>query len=283
MTALHLAVLLFGAAGLFGKLVPLPAVTLVLGRVIFASLSLGLLLGFRGTPLLPDSRREALRLFVPGALLTLHWVAFFRAIQLSTVAVGLLTFATFPIFTAFLEPRLGGDDFRWRDAAAALVTFAGVALVVPRFDLAAAATRGALWGVGSGLSFAFLSIVNRRLVQRRSSLVVAFHQDLVAAVLLVPTLVWIHPSPSPRDLVLLVLLGTVFTALAHSLFIRGLRTVEARTASIVTTLEPLYGILLAALLLGEVPGPRILAGGGLILAATAWVTLRTPPTPVSPG
>ena len=274
LAALHLSVLLFGAAGLFGKLLELHPVGIVLGRVVFASLFLGILLRARGTSLGLQRRRDAAGLVGLGVLLAAHWVTFFHAIQLSSVAVGLLTFSTFPIFTAVLEPVLLKERWSHGDALAALVTFAGVALVVPELEWGNTLTRGAFWGVMSGLTFALLSIANRGYVRRYPALVLAFHQDLWAMVALLPFLAVVEVVPGGRDLLLLALLGVVFTAGAHSLFIHGLRDVRARTASVIATLEPVYGIAFALLLLGEVPAPRTLAGGAVILAAAAWVSLK---------
>lgn len=274
LAALHSSVLLFGAAGLFGKLLDMHPVAIVLGRVVFASLALGVLLRIRGVPLGLDRRRDAAGLVGLGVLLAVHWATFFHSIQLSSVAVGLLTFSTFPVFTAFLEPLLLRDRWSWGDVAAALVTFAGVALVAPELDWSNDFTRGAAWGVVSGLTFALLSVANRSYVRRYPALVLAFHQDLWAMVALLPLLPLLGPVPDAGDVALLVLLGVVFTAGAHSLFIHGLREVRARTASVIATLEPVYGILFAALLLGEFPGVRTLIGGGVILGAAAWVSLR---------
>ena len=67
-------------------------------------------------------------------------------------------------------------------------------------------------------------------------------------------------------------LGVVFTAGAHTLFIEGLRSVRAQTAAVISSLEPVYGIVLAALFLGEVPAVRTLAGGLVILAAALAAT-----------
>src|SRR5271157_3661450 len=89
LLGLHGAVLLFGFAGLFGKWLSLPPVTIVFGRAAVASVALALLLprsGERGG--LP--RRFEWNLVASGALLALHWVAFFQAIQMANVAVGLL-------------------------------------------------------------------------------------------------------------------------------------------------------------------------------------------------
>lgn len=70
------------------------------------------------------------------------------------------------------------------------------------------------------------------------------------------------------------MLGVFGTAAAHTLFISGLKRVRVRTASIISTLEPVYGIALAALFLKESPAPRTLAGGALILTAALVITAR---------
>lgn len=80
-----------------------------------------------------------------------------------------------------------------------------------------------------------------------------------------------------------MLLGVVFTGLSHSLFIDGLKSVSAKTASIITTLEPVYGIAAAALLLGEVPGIRMIAGGAVILGAAAYETVIARGSGIPPG
>lgn len=272
LPALHLAVLLFGAAGLFGKLLTLHASTIVLGRVLFAALVLGGVLRARGEPLMPSSRRDLAGFVGLGLLLAFHWVAFFRAIQLSSVAVGLVTYSTFPVFVALLEPALLGERWRWRDLAAAALTLVGVTLVVPGFDWGSAMTRGAFWGVVAGLTFALLSLANRGYGRRYGALTLTFHQVAWATLALLPLAGGELLGAGMRDLLLLVLLGVVFTALAHGLFVFALAHVRARVASVVAALEPVYGIVLAAAFLGETPSGATLLGGGLILATAAWVS-----------
>lgn len=274
LLALHLSVLLFGVAGLFGKLVLLPPLIIVLGRVAFASAALGSILFVGRRSLRLRDRRDAFGLVGLGVLLAVHWVTFFHSIQLSNVAIGLLTYSTFPIFTAFLEPLLLRERWSWPDGIAAAVTFTGVALVVPELDWANTLTRGAFWGVVSGLTFALLSIANRGFVRRYDPLVLAFHQDFWATLVLLPSIAVLNAVPGRGDMLLLLLLGVVFTALAHGLFIRGLRDVRARTASVIATLEPVYGIGFAIVLLGEAPAPRTLLGGVVILGAAGYVTIR---------
>jgi drug/metabolite transporter (DMT)-like permease len=104
---------------------------------------------------------------------------------------------------------------------------------------------------------------NRRLAAGRPPIDIAFGHNLWAAVTLLPAFAW---SGEPggigaREIALLLVLGIACTALAHTLFIAVLAGVTAHTAAAVAALEPVYGIVLAALLLGELPGVRTLAGG----------------------
>lgn len=272
---IHLATLLFGVAGLFGKLVPLSPVGIVFGRVVFAALFLWALLLAGGRRVTLASRRDYGLLALQGVILAVHWGTFFTAIQVSSVAVGLLTFASFPVFTTLLEPWFEKRSFRWPSLVPALWTLGGVALVVPRFQPGDAVFEGALWGLASGLSFAVLSLLNRRFGKRYHGAVISFWQDTAAAVVLLPVL-FVSPQPIPTltDLGLLALLGVLFTGVSHTLFIQGMRSVSARRASIIASLEPVYGILAASLLLGEVPSARALVGGAVILSAALWVTRR---------
>ena len=286
LAAVHLAVLLFGAAGLFGKLIALPATLIVLGRVVFASLTLGLLLRWRadrggaaaeGVPARTRSLRDRAGLAGLGLLLAVHWVTFFHAIQVSSVAVGLLTFATFPVFTAILEPLLPGERFDGRALVAAVATVVGVSLVVPAPDPSNPVTRGALWGVISGLTFAVLALANRGWVRRESALRLAFHQDVWAMVFLLPLAGAAGRWPTPEEWGLLLVLGVVFTAGAHGLFIHGLKEITAGRAAVITSLEPVYGVALAVVLLGERPTPRTLVGGAVVLVAATWVSRSESP------
>jgi len=271
---IHLAVFLFGFPGLFGKWLALSPAVIVFGRVVFAALALGAVLGLSRRSVRVSPPRDALLLAACGLILAAHWTMFFKSIQVSSVAVGLLAYASFPVFTVFLEPLLLRERWDPRSLVCALLCVVGVALIVPRLDASDAVFQGVLWGLGSGLTFSFLSILNRVLASRHSSLAVAFYQDLFAALFLLPAVAGTALAVSPRDLALIVVLGVVCTAAAHTLFIDGMKHVRAGTASILSTLEPVYGILLALVFLKESPSLRTVSGGAVILASAVVATAR---------
>jgi len=268
----HASVFLFGLSGLFGKFLDLPATVIVLGRTGFATLALGLVLGLGGQTLRPRSAQDLLGMALLGGLLAFHWGSFFHSIQLATVAIGLLTFSSFPVFVTLLEPLLFKTPWRWRDGAIAALVVLGVALVIPEYRPGSATTLGAIWGLLSGLSFALLQLLNKGYRQRYSALAIAFYQDFFACLSLLAIAPLTSLALSTREVGLLLVLGVLCTAVAHTLFIESLAVLRTQTASIISALEPVYGILLAALVLGEVPSFRTLVGGGLILGTILWAS-----------
>ena len=271
---IHIAVLLFGLAGLFGKLLLLPPTIIVLGRVFFATIFLSLVLLYLKQGIRLRQKQDYFFMALMGFILAVHWVTFFQAIQVSTVAVGLLTFSTFPVFVTFLEPVFFRERVELKDILVAFIAIVGVALVIPEFEIKNSMTQGALWGIASGFTFALLSILNRKYVKAYSSIIVAFYQDSIATVLLLPFLFLSTPVFRLTDILLLFILGVIFTGLAHTLFIKGLAGVKAQKASIIASLEPVYGIIAAILLLGAIPTLRVVLGGVIILSAAFYATVK---------
>ena len=271
---IHGAVVLFGLAGLFGKWLALSPLIIVLGRVVFAALVLGLILLLTRRPFGISRPGDRLLFLGLGILLAVHWSVFFLSVQVSTVAVGLLSYSSFPVFTAFLEPAFFRKRLDLFNVLFAGICLLGVFLIVPRFVWSDAVFRGVLYGLAAGLTFAVLSIINRLLTARHDSVKIAFWQDSIAALALLPFLFILRPALTGKDLGLLLFLGIICTAGAHTLFIEAMRRQTAQTASIISSLEPVYGIALAYLFLREIPAPRTLLGGAVILAAVIVISLR---------
>ena len=271
---IHAAVLLFGLAGLFGKWVDLSPLTIVLGRVFFASIALALILLFVRQGFYIHPARHLFYLLFLGFVLAIHWVAFFQSIQISSVAIGLLSFSTFPVFTTFLEPIFFKEHLIKTNILFSLICLVGVFLIVPRFSTEDTSFIGVLWGLLSGFTFAVLAVYNRKLTQSHSSLTLAFYQDFFATLFLLPFFLILKPVIAGIDLLLLILLGTVCTAVSHSLFINGMKHIKAQTASLINALEPVYGILFAYIFLHEIPSLRTLIGGCIILASQVLIVIK---------
>ncbi|QTA79173.1 Putative amino-acid metabolite efflux pump [Desulfonema limicola] len=275
MIQIHIAVFLFGLSGLFGKLLTIPASAIVFGRTFFAFLALSVFLILSKNSIKTKSGKDLIILILLGILLAVHWISFFHAIQISTVAVGLLTFSTFPLFVTFMEPVFFKEKLRLFDILTAVSVFFGLFLVVPDLNFNNNITRGALWGIFSGFTFAILSLLNRKYAASYSATVIAFYQNLIAALFLLPFFLSENLIITQRDYVLLAFLGIFCTALAHGLFINSLVHIKTQLAGIITGLEPLYGIIFAFLFLNEIPGLRTISGGIIILGSILLATIKT--------
>ncbi len=265
--ALHFSVVLFGGAGLFGKFFAIPTFLLVLGRTVFASIALALVLKGR---VIAGKLPKAV--FLCGATLALHWVVFFRAIEVSSVSIGLMGFSSFPVFIIGLEPIFFREPIKWSDRATSAVVVLGLVLLVPMESEMRNVGLGLFYGVVSGFTFAVLTLLNRAYTQDLGPMRLAFWQNFIAGLCLIPFQTW-PIELSARSWAGLVVLGVVFTAISHTAFMYSLKALPGRLVSITVALEPVYGTCLAVLFLGEVLTQRFLVGSTLIVGATVLSTL----------
>ncbi len=275
---IHIAVVLFGLSGLFARYAGQPAVIIALGRVFFASISMYALFRYKGESIRLKSGRDLVTLAAAGILLAVHWTTFFLSIQVSTVAIGVLTFSTFPLFITFLEPLMFGERIRIADVLCACVMFTGVMIIVPEFDLSNNVTLGIIWGMTCSITYAALSLINRKFVKDYPGVLISFYEQGTASLILLPALIIYRPVFTLTSLMLLILLGVLFTAAAHSMFINGMKHVRAQTAGMIASLESVYGIAAAAIFLSERPSLNELGGGTLILAAALYSTIKASKT-----
>jgi drug/metabolite transporter (DMT)-like permease len=273
LAACHLAVALFGFAGLFGKWIAWDPVAIVLGRTTVAALVLAFVVRWRVGAL----RAPHPGLIPNGVILAVHWVAFFAAIKVSTVAIGLLGYASFPLFVPFLERAMLGVPVSRGKLAGAVLVALGLVLLVPEFTWESHTVRGLAWGVASGFMFALMTVRTRKLAPERWSSEMALWQNTVAALCVLPIVAWQGGFGGPvnaAEIGKVVLLGVFCTALAHTLYTASLARLPASTVSVCAALEPVYGIVLALVLLREVPDARTIVGAVLLVAAAIVASRR---------
>lgn len=265
LITVNIAVLLFGCAGLFAKWIALPAILITLGRVVFSSVTLFLFARFTGQSIQIQRKKHLLLLLLAGALLALHWWSFLESIQRSSVAIGTITFSTFPLFVTFLEPLFFRKKLQLRAVIMAILILAGVVITIPDFTVNSRYLQGILIGMGSAVSYAVLTTMNKQFTQTYTGSIIAMYEQGIAALLLLPSLLFIKASFTLPDIALLALLGVLMTAVAHTLFISSLKGISVQTAGICSSMETVYGILLAMLVLGEIPSLRECIGAVVIL------------------
>ncbi|RLU01032.1 DMT family transporter [Ketobacter sp.] len=272
---LHSAILIFGGTGLFAKLIALPATDITVWRSFIAVGVILALLLIRRRPLALQRPRDALIMALGGSLLGLHWATYFQAMQVAGVAVGMVAMYTYPIMIVFLEPLFKGHRPHRSDVLCALVMLAGIVLLVPEFDLDNNITQGVCWGVLSAALFALRNVIQGHYLKGYSGETSILYQGVLAGLVIIPFMTTDPRAVAADDLLKLLLLGALFTALPHSFFANSLRYLKAKTVGLIGCLQPVYGTLLAFLLLAEEPGLMTLLGGAIIIGTAAFETYRS--------
>ena len=273
LVQIHIAVFFLGLSALAGKWSSQSALALTFGRVWVSAPALLLYLKLRRMPIRLNALRDYAVMAVLGLLWAVHWVAFLQSTQLSTVAIATITFATYPVFVTFLEPWLFHEPLRLSAVVQALLMLFGAAIIVP-WEPSSGLLPGFAWGMLASVLHAAIVLLNRRMVANYPGEVVAFYSQAAAALLLLPVGIFLRPVFAGRDLSAVLMLGLLCGALAQALVGCGLKRVNAQTLALIGGLESVYGILLAAVLLGEPPTLREIVGGAIVLGVSMYATLQ---------
>lgn len=274
----HIAAVLFGLTGIFGAVISGSAETITFGRAVFAVVGLLLILLWQKKPLIRGiSLFKGAMLLLSGSLLAIHWVTFFIGVKVGGVAVATLGFASFPAFITLVDWIVFKDRITQREWILLLLVSIGLILVTPQFSFGDSGTIGLLWGILSGFSFGLLAVVNKRGVQGVDAMQVAFWQNGVVMILLLPFALFDMKLLSTIDWFYLALLGIFCTGLSHYLFVKSLEQLNARIAGMIIALEPVYAIAFAWWLFGSTPTIRMLIGAALILFAIAFSSSKKEP------
>ncbi len=271
---LHIAVMLFGLAGVVAQFVEVSAVMVALGRVICSSALLLIIALVKRDRLRLDSKRDVFLIILTGAVMAAHWTTFFQSIQVSTVAIGTITFSTFPLFLTFLEPMIFHEKIRRQSIFSAIILFIGVLITIPEFSMANNTTIGIIWGMICSLTYAILTLANRYFSARYAARTICLYEQGSAAVVLLPALFLVETTWRAQDIAGVAFVGFICTAFAHSLYVTAQKSVKAQTAGIVSGMETVYGIVYALLFLGEIPTIRELVGGAVILSVAMYSSLK---------
>lgn len=272
---LHITVVLLGGTALFSQVIGLAALDITLGRSIFAAIVLAVLMLAKKEHFLLNDAKDYLVAMLLGALMSAHWASYFAAMQYAGVSVGIIALFTFPVITVFLEPLFEKSKLHWQDIVSALIVLVGIGLIVPSADVSNDKTLGVIVGIVSAVLYSIRNIMHRKYFSHHSGIKAMTWQTAVICLILVPISSTELSLASQQDWWLLVLLGTVFTALPHALIAHSLIHLRAATFSLIASMQPFYGVILSILVLHETPTLSTLFGGLLVTSAAIYETVRT--------
>jgi drug/metabolite transporter (DMT)-like permease len=227
---LHIAVLLAGFTGIFGKLITLNEGLLVWYRIFFSFIWLFFIVKlFRVKTAIPV--RNKLDIAKVGMLITLHWVFFYGSIKYSNISIGVVCFCLTSFFTAILEPLINRKKFVATELLLSLLILVGIALI---FHFDTSYQVGIIIGVISSVFGALFTIYNERLVKHYDSRLINYYQMMGGAIglgLLMPLYLYYFPVerllPGLTDTIYLLLLSLFCTVALYVMFAESLKRISA--------------------------------------------------------
>ena len=261
-------------SGALGRYIELPVPVTIASRAIIAFFVLWLYCRYRKLSLRVASK-DSLHVFLSGLLMGLHWITYFYALQLSNVAIGMLSLFTYPIITAFLEPFLLKTRFQRIHLMLGLLVLTGIYFLVPDLDMKNDHTLAVGMGVLSALCYALRNLILKTKVAAYNGSMLMCYQVGIVALLLIPALFFFDLSPIISQWPAIATLAILTTAIGHTLFLRSFKNFSITTASIISSIQPVYGILFGALLLKEIPTLSTIVGGLLILSSVVIESFRS--------
>ena len=276
---LHIAVFLAGFTAILGKLITLNEGLLVWFRLLITVVSLGLIL-FLKKRLKRISPKDAIKIFVVGVIVAIHWVTFYGSIRYANVSVALVCFSATGFFTAFFEPLILKRKISVAEVLLGLLGLTGIYII---FDFHPQYKAGIIFGIISSMGSALFPIYNKKLLLRFSPNILTLYElggGLIALTFLVPVYLLIFPAayylPTYTDWLWLMILAWFCTVLSFDLQLNALKKISAFTANLTYNLEPVYGIILAFIFFKENENlnPAFYYGAALILLAVVLQMVR---------
>lgn len=271
---INLAMLLVGTSGVLGRYISLSPPLTIAVRAVLAFLLLFVYCRYKGFSFKIE-KDHRIPIVCSGLFLGAHWVTYFYSLQLSNVAIGMLSLFTYPVITAFLEPLLLRTQFQKAHLFLGLLVLTGIFLLNPTFDFKNEQSIAVAIGIFSAVLYSLRNIIlkNRVGVYNGSSLM-CFQMGVIA-VFLAPSFLSTEVFEIPTQLPWIFTLALLTTAIGHTLFLNCFRYFSITTISILSSVQPIYGILLGALFLKEIPQLTTIFGGICILSAVVIESIRT--------
>lgn len=271
---LNLAMLFISTSGALGRYIELPVPVTIGFRALFAAMLLFLYCRWRKISFNIESK-DRLAILFTGLLMGLHWITYFYALRLSNVAIGMLSLFTYPVITALLEPLLLKTKFDRSHLLLGGLVLIGVYFLLPEMNFENTITQAVILGILSALFYALRNLLLKAKVTNYNGSVLMWYQLLVISIFLLPTFYFYELSQVTEQWEFLLILAFLTTAVGHTLFLQSFKQFSITTASIISSVQPIYGIILGMLFLGEIPQINTFIGGGLILCSVIVESIRS--------
>jgi drug/metabolite transporter (DMT)-like permease len=275
LSFLLLGTLFVSTSGVLGKYISLPAEAIIFCRATLATVFIFTYCKIKKIDLKIKSKADFISFIISGFFMAAHWVTYFMALKLSNVALGMLSIYTFPVITAFLEPLFSKQKLNPVHVFLAVLVLIGVYILVPDFSLENDQLKGILFGIFSAFCYALRNLTIKKHVKDYNGSMLMLHQMIVVSVLLIPTLFFSDFTNLQSQIPLLILVALLTTSIGHTMMVTSLKHFSVATASIISSVQPIFGIIIAYIFVNEIPSFNTFIGGSLILSTVIIESIRS--------
>lgn len=271
---LNFAVLLISTSGALGRFIELPVPLIIALRACLGAIPLILFCKFKKFSF-NIQKKDRSTIIISSILMGTHWIAYFISLKLSNVAIGMLSVFTYPVITAFLEPILLKNEFKKSNLILGLMVLVGIYFLVPEFSLENDYFKAIGFGVFSALCYSIRNIFMKQKASEYEGSILMVYQLIIISILLAPVFFIYDMTGLEASIPALLILAFLTTATGHTLFIYSFRNFTISTASIISSIQPVYGIIIGMIILGEYPLLNTIFGGILILGTVMIESIRS--------
>ena len=272
---LTLATFFISTSGALGKFIAMPPPVTIWWRCFLAVILIYLFCKFNKISLKLNSKKDRLPFILSSLFLGAHWITYFYALKLSNVALGMLSLFAFPVITALLEPLFGKEKFKPIHILLGVLILVGLYILSPEFNLENSDLKGILFGLLSAVCYSIRILILKQQVSAYNGTMLMFYQLFILAIVLLPVLYFMDTSGIQTQFPYVILLALITTAIGHTMFVKSLKHFTASTATIISSTQPIFGIILAYFFLSEIPPGNTFWGGLLILSTVVIESVRS--------
>lgn len=272
---LTLATLFISTSGALGKFIDMPTPVIIWWRSSLGAFFLFVFCKYKKFNLKINSKKDIPTFILSALFMGAHWITYFYALKLSNVALGMLSLFTFPVITALLEPVFTKTKLDPIHIFLGILVLVGIYILSPEFNIQNSHVKGILLGLLSAVFYALRNLILKRHVSLYNGTVLMFHQILILTIVLAPVLFIMDTSAIETQFPYVIILALVTTAIGHSMFIHSLKYFSVSTASIINSIQPILGIIIAFIFLREIPTWNTFFGGLIIVSTVIIESLRS--------
>lgn len=274
------SMIIFGSIGIFVRFVNLPSSVIACVRgVIGGCILLGVLLLQKKKTDKEVLKKNLLMLVLSGIGIGFNWILLFESYKYTSIATATLCYYMAPVLIILASPFVLHEKLKGKSIGCVIVALIGMVCVsgVLKGQLPAAGEgKGIVMGLGAALLYAIVILMNKKIVGL-DALSKTSLQLLVAGLCVIPYVFLGNnmPSSAPdmRTIILLAVICIIHTGLAYLLYFGSLQYLEAKSAAILSYIDPVVAIILSMVIFAEIPD--IWTGLGAVLIIGASIVSET--------